>query len=142
MHQYRPYTINNFVQCGIFDNKIDHVWGPIVKCHSVWVLVVPPSLSTTVKNLCLMVLISSWCCVGVWLPWTDLIVAVTFISTLLQLVQYFRPHKTSIPCIHLLCNQYVICELLKCTNSQTIIPTFTMVELFISNFAEKSGEND
>ncbi len=21
--------INNFVQCGIFDSKIDHVWGPL-----------------------------------------------------------------------------------------------------------------
>ncbi len=31
MHQYHPYTINNFVQCGKIDNKIVSVWGPLAK---------------------------------------------------------------------------------------------------------------
>ena len=29
LHQYDPYTINNFVQCGIFDKKICCVCGPL-----------------------------------------------------------------------------------------------------------------
>ena len=28
LHKYRPYMINNFVQCGKIDNRIDRVWGP------------------------------------------------------------------------------------------------------------------
>ncbi len=49
MHQYHPYMINNFVQCGIIDNKIDRVWEPLeplylkfildksrCKTHSAW----------------------------------------------------------------------------------------------------------
>ncbi len=29
LHQYHPYTINNFVQYRKIDNKIDRVWGPL-----------------------------------------------------------------------------------------------------------------
>ncbi len=29
LHQYHPYTIKNFVQCGKIENKIDRGWGPL-----------------------------------------------------------------------------------------------------------------
>ena len=35
-YQYCPYMTDNFVQCGIFDNKIDHVWGLKLLNNGYW----------------------------------------------------------------------------------------------------------